>query len=46
MGPVTAFLTQERMDELDWDKNGFITFKEFAFAFLSWVGVDEKEDAF
>jgi len=46
IGPVTQFLTQERMDELDWDKNGYITFKEFAFAFLSWVGVDEKEDAF
>lgn len=46
IGPVTQFLTQERMDELDWDKNGYITFKEFVFAFLSWVGVDEREDAF
>ncbi len=27
MGTMSAFLTQERMDEMDWDKDGTITFK-------------------
>ncbi len=27
MGTMSAFLTKERMDEMDWDKDGTITFK-------------------
>jgi len=29
-----AFITPERMEELDWDKNGTVMFKEFLLAFL------------
>ena len=37
-----AFLTAERWDEADWDKNGSITFKEFLFAFCSWINLDDE----
>nr|DAD24240.1 TPA_asm: hypothetical protein HUJ06_025703 [Nelumbo nucifera] len=30
--------------EMDWDKNGMVTFKEFLFAFTRWVGMDDIED--
>lgn len=43
IGPVTAFLSQERIGEMDWDKDGYITYKEFVYSFLKWVGVDESE---
>lgn len=44
--PVSAleFLTEERFNELDWNEDGEITFREFLFAFVSWVGTDEEED--
>ncbi|EFJ07984.1 hypothetical protein SELMODRAFT_132549 [Selaginella moellendorffii] len=35
----------KRFEEMDWDKNGMITFKEFLFAFTDWVGIEEEEDA-
>lgn len=31
-------------EEMDWDKNGMVNFKEFLFAFTRWVGIDENED--
>ena len=31
-------------EEMDWDKNGMVTFKEFLFAFTRGVGIDENED--
>lgn len=31
-------------EEMDWDKNGMVNFKEFLFAFTRWVGIDEAED--
>lgn len=31
-------------EEMDWDKDGKITFKEFLFAFTNWVGVKDNED--
>ncbi|RRT71872.1 hypothetical protein B296_00018440, partial [Ensete ventricosum] len=31
-------------EEMDWDKNGMVTFKEFLFAFTRWVGIDDVED--
>lgn len=43
-GPATALLTEERMDEMDWDKNGRISYKEFVFSFLAWVGMEEEEE--
>lgn len=37
----TLLLTPE---EMDWDKNGTVTFKEFLFAFTRWVGIDNEDD--
>eukprot|EP00249_Psilotum_nudum_P013749 c24487_g1_i2 orf=496-1161(-) len=34
----------KRFEEMDWDKNGSITFKEFLFAFTNWVGLQSGED--
>ncbi|XP_009137599.1 probable calcium-binding protein CML21 [Brassica rapa] len=34
----------KRFEEMDWDKNGMVNFKEFLFAFTLWVGIDENED--
>lgn len=31
-------------EEMDWDKNGMVNFKEFLFAFTQWVGIGENED--
>lgn len=31
-------------EEMDWDRNGTVTFKEFLFAFTSWVGIDDNEE--
>lgn len=34
----------KRFEEMDWDNNGMVNFKEFLFAFTSWVGIDDDED--
>ncbi|KAJ8754869.1 hypothetical protein K2173_015381 [Erythroxylum novogranatense] len=34
----------KRFEEMDWDKNGMVNFKEFLFAFTCWVGIDDAED--
>jgi calcium-binding protein CML len=31
-------------EEMDWDKNGTVTFKEFLFAFTRWIGIGDLED--
>lgn len=31
-------------EEMDWDKNGMVNYKEFLFAFTRWVGIDENDD--
>lgn len=31
-------------EEMDWDKNGMVNFKEFLFAFTHWVGIEDNED--
>ncbi|KAL2630772.1 hypothetical protein R1flu_015458 [Riccia fluitans] len=33
-----------RFEEMDWDKNGLVTFKEFLFAFTNWVGLEEDQE--
>ncbi|KAL3688730.1 hypothetical protein R1sor_015039 [Riccia sorocarpa] len=33
-----------RFEEMDWDKNGMVTFKEFLFAFTNWVGLEEEQE--
>jgi len=34
----------KRFEEMDWDKNGTVTFKEFLFAFTRWVGIDNEDE--
>jgi hypothetical protein len=45
--PVYMFaltLLSVSLEEMDWDKNGTVTFKEFLFAFTRWVGIDNEDD--
>uniref|UniRef100_A0A1D1ZHW2 Putative calcium-binding protein CML21 n=1 Tax=Anthurium amnicola TaxID=1678845 RepID=A0A1D1ZHW2_9ARAE len=37
-------IAMRRFEEMDWDKNGMVTFKEFLFAFTRWVGIDDGEE--
>ncbi|GMY30737.1 probable calcium-binding protein CML21 isoform X2 [Fagus crenata] len=37
-------IAMKRFEEMDWDKNGMVNFKEFLFAFTGWVGIDDIED--
>ena len=41
---AVQFLTSERMDEMDWDKNGCITFAEFVWSFESWIDLEEIDE--
>ncbi|EFJ12275.1 hypothetical protein SELMODRAFT_425580 [Selaginella moellendorffii] len=34
----------ERFEEMDWDRDGRVTFKEFLLAFTGWVGIEDDED--
>lgn len=31
-------------EEMDWDKNGKVSFREFLFSLISWVGIDSDEE--
>ncbi|XWS11442.1 hypothetical protein CRYUN_Cryun38cG0083300 [Craigia yunnanensis] len=37
-------IAMKRFEEMDWDKNGWVSFKEFLFAFTSCVGIDDVEN--
>ncbi|KAJ7961006.1 Calcium-binding protein [Quillaja saponaria] len=37
-------IAMKRFEEMDWDKNGMVNFKEFLFAFTRWVGIDDIDD--
>ncbi|KAF9604996.1 hypothetical protein IFM89_012952 [Coptis chinensis] len=37
-------IAMKRFEEMDWDKNGTVTFKEFLFAFTRWIGIDDIEE--
>lgn len=37
-------IAMKRFEEMDWDKNGMVNFKEFLFAFTRWIGIDDVED--
>ncbi|KAL1563028.1 putative calcium-binding protein cml21 [Salvia divinorum] len=37
-------IAMKRFEEMDWDKNGMVNYKEFLFAFTRWVGIDENDD--
>ncbi|TKY66258.1 calcium-binding protein CML22 [Spatholobus suberectus] len=38
-----ARISKRRFQEMDWDKNGQVTFREFLFGFINWVGIDADE---
>ena len=42
--PQNALLSRERWLELDWDRDGQASFREFLRTFFAWVGVDEDEE--
>ncbi|KAL0320928.1 UNVERIFIED_CONTAM: putative calcium-binding protein CML21 [Sesamum radiatum] len=37
-------IAMKRFEEMDWDKNGMVNFKEFLFAFTRWVGIEDMDD--
>ncbi|PON63730.1 Parvalbumin [Parasponia andersonii] len=39
-----AHITRSRFREMDWDRNGNVSFREFLFAFVHWVGLDTDEE--
>ncbi|XP_050216513.1 probable calcium-binding protein CML22 isoform X2 [Mercurialis annua] len=39
-----ARISKSRFQELDWDKNGKVSFREFLFALINWVGIDSDEE--
>ncbi|XP_017975502.1 PREDICTED: probable calcium-binding protein CML22 isoform X3 [Theobroma cacao] len=39
-----AHVTRTRFKEMDWDKNGKVSFREFLFAFINWVGIESDEE--
>ena len=39
-----AAIMKKRFEEMDWDKNGNISYLEFLFALESWVGIEDQED--
>ncbi|XWS13430.1 hypothetical protein CRYUN_Cryun36dG0036800 [Craigia yunnanensis] len=39
-----ARVTGTRFKEMDWDKNGKVSFREFLFAFINWVGIESDEE--
>ncbi|XP_022723063.1 probable calcium-binding protein CML22 [Durio zibethinus] len=36
----SARVSRTRFKEMDWDKNGKVSFREFLFAFIDWVGIE------
>lgn len=43
-GTSNGLLSKERWDEMDWDGDGTITFKEFLWALLGWVGLNDDDE--
>ncbi|KAL6200559.1 hypothetical protein ACLB2K_030340 [Fragaria x ananassa] len=37
-------IAMKRFEEMDWDRNGMVNFKEFLFAFTRWIGIDDLDD--
>ncbi|XP_078438041.1 calcium-binding EF-hand family protein [Wolffia australiana] len=42
-GPSSRALALKRFEEMDCDRNGKVSFKEFVFAFTHWVGLESIE---
>ncbi|GMN62476.1 hypothetical protein TIFTF001_031562 [Ficus carica] len=43
-GRSPAHISRSRFREMDWDRNGHVSFREFLFAFVHWVGIDTDEE--
>jgi len=41
---ANALLSRQRWEELDWDDDGSITFKEFLFAMFKWCGLEDEDE--
>ncbi|PKI57573.1 probable calcium-binding protein CML22 [Punica granatum] len=39
-----AYVAMSRFKEMDWDRNGNVSFREFLFALVDWVGLDIEDD--
>ncbi|XP_058183058.1 probable calcium-binding protein CML22 isoform X2 [Rhododendron vialii] len=39
-----AHITRSRFQEMDWDRNGKVTFREFLFSLINWIGIDTDDD--
>ncbi|KAL1200523.1 putative calcium-binding protein CML22 [Cardamine amara subsp. amara] len=39
-----SHVTNMRFEEMDWGRKGKVGFREFLFAFMSWVGLDDADD--
>ncbi|XP_058002181.1 probable calcium-binding protein CML22 [Hevea brasiliensis] len=39
-----AHITKFRFREMNWDRNGKVSFREFLFALINWVGIDTDEE--
>lgn len=40
---INAEIWERRFNEMDWNHDGTIQFKEFLMAFESWVGLDDDD---
>ncbi|XP_051118371.1 probable calcium-binding protein CML22 [Andrographis paniculata] len=40
-----AHITRTRFKEMDWDRNGRVSFKEFIYSFISWVGTEQDSES-
>ncbi|KAK4341548.1 hypothetical protein RND71_040049 [Anisodus tanguticus] len=39
-----SHVTQARFKEMDWDRSSNVSFRQFLFAFLDWVGIDTDDE--
>ncbi|KAG5254278.1 hypothetical protein OIU76_019994 [Salix suchowensis] len=39
-----AHITTSRFKEMDWDSNGKVSFREFLFSLINWIGIDADEE--
>ncbi|DBA03499.1 TPA: hypothetical protein N0F65_011400 [Lagenidium giganteum] len=40
---INSIISERRFNEMDWNHDGSIQFKEFLLAFESWVGIDDDD---
>ncbi|CAK7328458.1 unnamed protein product [Dovyalis caffra] len=39
-----AHITRSRFKEMDWDRKGNVSFREFLFSLINWIGMDADEE--